>query len=606
MSKKFDFLCGEIKDNTVIPSNANLKYLSFHGEDRNIHFGISCISQKMLKSVPGLFLDLLELAAYVYSADQSASRGGNDISFMDKHWRRKMVLHIPVRELTVWKKPKVITALRKALNFISDDEYQFVFRQYKTVRPAEQYFEFLDDEINDVEEVLLYSGGLDSLAGAVDEIVNKKQKVILVNHNSSTVRQGNIRTLNEKFDKYYRDNKPYHVPVSLHQIGKDSSDNSQRTRSFLYISIAAAISKMIGLNRIKIFENGIISFNLPILGQLTGAKATRTAHPKTVRLIADFISDLSGEPFEIETPFKWFTKADVVKVIRDTGCGELIQHTRSCSRVRNAKKEHPHCGTCIQCIDRRFAVLSAGCEEFDPADKYGVDLMKGERKEGESITIAESYVKFTKKISSIFNYDDPGRQFFSVFPEVHKILPSIKGSYEENKLNILNLYERHSQQVYDVVKKEACYNFDNYFFDKLPESSILAMAYRKEKHVKKYRKEKEKGRKMSPSEGSPYGEFKNSSTDIHEFLHTDEYSSVMYDEILYTFNSRQSQVIEILHRFFLAGIPYLKQDKILVEIGAGPTVRLAHVFQDSPAWKILIVPHLGEDGKRKGFYKLNL
>ena len=39
----------------------------------------------------------------------------------------------------------------------------------------------------------------------------------------------------------------------------------------------------------------------------------------------------------------------------------------------------PHCGRCSQCIDRRFALLAAGCERFDPAEMYGVDLLLGPR-----------------------------------------------------------------------------------------------------------------------------------------------------------------------------------------------------------------------------------
>jgi hypothetical protein len=43
--------------------------------------------------------------------------------------------------------------------------------------------------------------------------------------------------------------------------------------------LAAVTARLFGLDRIKFFENGVLSLNLPPLAQVVGTQATRTTHP---------------------------------------------------------------------------------------------------------------------------------------------------------------------------------------------------------------------------------------------------------------------------------------------------------------------------------------
>ena len=60
-------------------------------------------------------------------------------------------------------------------------------------------------------------------------------------------------------------------------------EKTQRTRSFLFASLAFVLARMFGKERFTFFENGVISFNLPIAGDVLGARATRTTHPRVIR-----------------------------------------------------------------------------------------------------------------------------------------------------------------------------------------------------------------------------------------------------------------------------------------------------------------------------------
>lgn len=578
MLKEYVFYCGEKKDKTNTPEK-DTRYLSFTGVDKNIHFKISDVSESMKQNVPDVFLDLLEVAAYVFIADQSAPRGGTDISMMDKNRRRKMVLHVPVRNLELWKLSTTRKALRDLLNFMSDDEYFFEFRKYSEDTPEQMYLDITVPENDTIEEVFLYSGGLDSLSGAIDEIVNKKKKVALINHFSSTKIQGNVKLLNEKFQdiRKLKDSikEPFYIPVTLRHYKHNPNDNSQRTRSFLYMSLAATIAKMLNLNRIKVFENGIISINLPISRQLIGSKATRTAHPKTIKLASDFFSKLGEEKFYIDTPFIWLTKGDVVKKIKDAGCAELIEYSRTCSRTHQATRKNPHCGTCIQCIDRRFAVLYAQCEQFDPGEKYKVDLLIGERKEGEEKTIAESYVRFVEKLRSIFEKEFPVLELFNKFPELNKVSDPLKDVEPFVYERIVELYTRFSNQINSVLKKGMNIHWDDFSMAKIPKSSIIAMTI--------------------PDH------YKYDST--NKFRHSIDFASVSCNGVYYSFNTRQALVVKTLYEAYKNNTPEIHYQTLLdiVYNKTGyNTSRLGNLFRRHPAWKTLIT------SKKRGNYNLNI
>jgi hypothetical protein len=104
------------------------------------------------------------------------------------------------------------------------------------------------------------------------------------------------------------------------------------------------------------------------------------------------VSRLLGLDFRVESPFAWHTKTDVVAKLKDAGHLDLIRHSVSCTRTRATTAEKPHCGLCSQCIDRRFAVLAAGCEAHDPVGGYGTELFTGERPETEDKTMIERWV----------------------------------------------------------------------------------------------------------------------------------------------------------------------------------------------------------------------
>ena len=97
-------------------------------DDANVNLRIEDVREAMYHPVPPAFLDLLDVAAYVYAADQAVGRGGSGVTDYGACWRRDFVFRVPVRDPDLWRSPEVYTPLVSVLSFLTDDEYLLDFR----------------------------------------------------------------------------------------------------------------------------------------------------------------------------------------------------------------------------------------------------------------------------------------------------------------------------------------------------------------------------------------------------------------------------------------------------------------------------------------------
>ena len=157
--------------------------------------------------------------------------------------------------------------------------------------------------------------------------------------------------------------------------------------------MGALAARMFSASRLKLFENGVVSLNLPISEQVVGTMATRTTHSKSVALPGRLLHLVDARGEVLDNPYLFRTKGEVVHALTAHKAADLVQHSFSCSKVRSATKQHRHCGVCSQCIDRRFGVLAAGAGDHDPADTYEVDLLLGARENDQHRVMALDYVR---------------------------------------------------------------------------------------------------------------------------------------------------------------------------------------------------------------------
>lgn len=175
--------CGE----AAAPARAKVLRVRLTGPDRNFRLEIDHISRAMAARIPVRLVDLLEIASCVFAADQSLSRGGDTRRDWGADWRRSMQFVIPVRDVDFWRRDDVTAALAAALSFLSEDLYRFEFMPSTAPAEAQDYLPIQADAETGftADDVILFSGGLDSLAGAVETLAQSDRRVALVSHRSA-------------------------------------------------------------------------------------------------------------------------------------------------------------------------------------------------------------------------------------------------------------------------------------------------------------------------------------------------------------------------------------------------------------------------------------
>ncbi|SMY06993.1 7-cyano-7-deazaguanine synthase [Flavimaricola marinus] len=420
------------------------------GKVKSVSIRIGQLSRQLVAQLPEMAIDLIELAAFVYAIDSSVSRGGLADQQMGAKWHRRFCVEVPVRELDRWSDPDLKRELEEALMFLSGDRFEFSFVPMDgDDRGQTKYFEFGPEGSWVPDSLLMFSGGLDSFAGALEEIIERKHKVGLISHFSATKIAPIQRDLQKHLALKLGSQTLRHIPMRVQLRGGTNAEGTHRARSFLFAALGMATAVAFGKDRVSFYENGVVSLNLPSVGNVLGTRATRTTHPQTLRRFQSLFSRIFETPLRVDNPFFWRTKTDVIETIARLGMADQIAFTRSCADVHNQTKQFAHCGLCSQCIDRRFAVLAAGLERFDPPEAYRVDLMTGIRARVQDKEAALSYVRAALGYEMI-----AGADLLTRYPAILNAVDHLGEPSDSSLRRIAGLLQRHGQAVVSVMRKE--------------------------------------------------------------------------------------------------------------------------------------------------------
>ena len=190
------------------------------GNKPNVHIRFENVARIFHQHLSPRLVDLLEIASYVYGADCATSRGKG---WMDdastEPWGRDLAFVIPVREPAFWNSAGISSLMTEVLSFLSNDKYSFTFVPLEHDRSyQQQYFEFGDLEdwpFYGPEKVLMFSGGLDSLAGAV-ETARSGERLVLVSHRPVSTVDSRQRRLFSELRKEFPD-QIIHIPVWINK-----------------------------------------------------------------------------------------------------------------------------------------------------------------------------------------------------------------------------------------------------------------------------------------------------------------------------------------------------------------------------------------------------
>src|SRR5215213_3489326 len=201
------------------------------------------------KEINSLESDLLNLASGIFATDLHIARNERE------QYIRTIELTVEVVNLHAFRSIKDL--LTDALLTISRDNWTIKFIQKKG--NAVSNFDWQ----NKNGAVLLFSGGLDSMTGASQLIENEKD-LVLVSHNShaNSAVDDSQRNVHKALEEHYKKSiKHIHLKVYGRNKGEykfpEERENTQRTRSFMFLSLAALVTRRSGFNKILFMaENG--------------------------------------------------------------------------------------------------------------------------------------------------------------------------------------------------------------------------------------------------------------------------------------------------------------------------------------------------------------
>lgn len=313
--------------------------------------------------------DFLDIATLVYVVDELLLR-----EEAPDYWTRIFEIFAPVDDPELWAGNQ--DALSQMLRTLAGDNFSFKwckraalpsFGKHRTCLPREY------------DTVCLFSGGIDSFLGAY-KLLSNGRKLLLVGHQADGTAAsaqtelaavlrawfpGKLRLIQFRGARSMINEPRFALP--------DKVEQTHRPRSLLFLALAVTIANCVGIRTVYIPENGLIALNPPLGKSRLGTLSTRTAHPKYLTELGDFLSVTGIFKGEIKNPFLFQSKTDML-IGLDPSLHAALRRTVSCARPSRYKNLHVrHCGYCVPCIYRRIAMAGAST---DSADEYAYDIFR--------------------------------------------------------------------------------------------------------------------------------------------------------------------------------------------------------------------------------------
>lgn len=289
--------------------------------------------------------DLLSIALSVITADFAGLRDQSPDG-----WTREFELEIAVGDPDFWKTQA--SELEAALAFLTTDRWRLRFHSGGMLLPTQRELVRPEEDC-----VVLISGGLDSLVGAIDLFADGKKPFAV----SQTVR-GDA----EKQIAFASS-----IGGGLNQLQLNHnvcipgiSESSQRARSLIFIAYGVLTATTLQRSHdggdvpLYVCENGFIAINPSLTGSRLGSLSTRTAHPEFLGRLQRVI-DAAGLRVPIKNPYATKTKGEMLRNCANQALlkANAAQST-SCGRFQ--RFNYKQCGRCVPCQVRRAAFMAWG------------------------------------------------------------------------------------------------------------------------------------------------------------------------------------------------------------------------------------------------------
>ncbi|WP_439476963.1 Qat anti-phage system QueC-like protein QatC [Brevundimonas sp.] len=291
--------------------------------------------------------DFLSIALAVFGADRFVLR-----SDAADGWTRMIEMEVELVEPDPWT--AIAPRLAAALRFLTGDIWILSFRAGGAAPPTFQ------PRLSDRDSVCLFSGGLDSLIGAMG-LLAEGRRPLLVSQASPV--EGPVQA-------YLADRlglADHRFVGRATERGMETYEQSSRGRSILFFAYGALAAEGLG-GVLTVPENGLISINPPLTNRRIGSLSTRTTHPHFISELQSIFAAV-GLNVRLHNPYGLRTKGEMLAECDDPRLPQLASLSYSCGKGKRLNRQ---CGRCVPCLIRRASFAKAGVPD---ATDYHVPLL---------------------------------------------------------------------------------------------------------------------------------------------------------------------------------------------------------------------------------------
>jgi 7-cyano-7-deazaguanine synthase in queuosine biosynthesis len=302
------------------------------------------------KRLSSVQFDLTFVTQVVAYTDRAIKR------WRQTNWMRNLELEIAVHDPDLWNSHAVVSSLEDSLSFLTGDRWSFHFTQRE--REEEWLFKqkFLDIQPPEKPiKVLPFSGGMDSWAVALTEAASDPDSTFLL----LQVKGPSALALFNAGSPL-KNLRQLQIPFRLR--GLTSKEETYRTRSFIFYSIAALAAALADEKEVLVTENGQGSIG-PSLIPYGGEWPLRGSHPGFTTRLTLFLKSILGQEIQFCHKALWQTKGQTLKKVSEHNFHTGWHQTQSCTRpLRTLPIPNVQCGVCSNCLLRRVSVNTAGLD----------------------------------------------------------------------------------------------------------------------------------------------------------------------------------------------------------------------------------------------------
>lgn len=296
---------------------------------------------KQLPSAPSnTAWDFLNIALAVFAADRFVPRRDAEDA-----WTRVIHLDVALHHPEPWMQQ--VPRLAAALRFLTGDIWTVRLRPGGKAAPAKQ------GSFHDRDCVCLFSGGMDSLLGAIS-LLNEGRQPLLVS-------QGSPKEISpQKYLAQQIGMDAHRFEGRVSERWRTPYEPSTRARSILFFAYGVVCASALRVGEVIVPENALIAINPPFTRRRTGSLSTRTTHPHFLSELSAILSG-AGLDIAIRNPFAAKTKGEMLAEAHFPNLQSLVSNSYSCGK---GKRINAQCGRCVPCLIRRASFASAGVEDL--------------------------------------------------------------------------------------------------------------------------------------------------------------------------------------------------------------------------------------------------